>query len=537
MPSIEKKDRNAITFKIITSGIRLSAIKTMDSLSKIKNLLKKDQRGLNIREISEKLTLNRNSVAKLLDILTAKEEVEFRIHGRSKIYYLAKPHDYRKWFELVSRTVEELNNFSPDGDIHAFIAGKLKHLAPENTIIFINSFDQDTSILTLKVVEGLGPRQPDIEAILGRPLNGFAFSVPDRLLPEMLTGECNEIPGGLTDLTFGGLPYETCKKIEAMPFFGKIYSAGISWKEKLNGAVTFILPQGAELENHALITFFVRQVAGFLSRRDAEAALKESDQFTREIIHNAKEGIVVYDRNFNYLIWNPFMESITGIPASEARGKNALELFSHLREQKVEILMQRALKGETVRSPDTPYYIQKTRKSGWVSGIYSPHLNGQGEIIGVIAIIRDITERKRAEETLKENESYLKSILHSSPVLQFVLDKNHRVVSWNRAVEEYSGIRESEILGTMDQWKGFYDTKQPVLADLILDKADMSVFKKSSLVEGAYEFTEYFPKMRTHGVWLHFTAAPIRDNKGTIIGAVETLEDITERYQGEKEIK
>ena len=91
---------------------------------------------------------------------------------------------------------------------------------------------------------------------------------------------------------------------------------------------------------------------------------------------------------------------------------------------------------------------------------------------------------------------------------KFVLDKNHRVVSWNRAVEEYSGIRESEILGTTDQWKGFYDTKQPVLADLILDKADMSAFKKSSLVEGAYEFTEYFPKMRTHGVWLHFTGAP-----------------------------
>ena len=182
MPSIEKKDRNAITSKIITLGIRLSAIKNMDSLSKIKNLLKKDQRGLNIREISEKLTLNRNSVAKLLDILTAKEEVEFRIHGRSKIYYLAKPHDYRKWFELVSRTVEELNNFPPDGDIHAFIAGKLKHLAPENTIIFINSFDPDTRILSLKVVEGLGPRQPDIETILCRPLNGFAFSVPDRLL-------------------------------------------------------------------------------------------------------------------------------------------------------------------------------------------------------------------------------------------------------------------------------------------------------------------------------------------------------------------
>ena len=145
----------------------------MDNVAKIKNLLKKDQRGLNIREISEKLHINRNSVARLLDILTAKEEVEIRIHGRSKIYYLAKPQDYRKWFELLSRTVEELNNFPPEGDIYAFIAGTLEHIAPEDTIILVNSFDLDTRTITVNTVQGLGQRQPDIEALLCRPLNGL----------------------------------------------------------------------------------------------------------------------------------------------------------------------------------------------------------------------------------------------------------------------------------------------------------------------------------------------------------------------------
>ena len=538
MPCIEKNQiRNVIKFGIDYLRYSVESDDIMSNLSKIKNLLKKDQRGLNIRQISEELNINRNSVAKLLDILTAKEEVEIRVHGRSKIYYLAKPQDYRKWFELLSRTVEELNNFPRDGDIYAFMAGKLKNIAPEDTIIFINSFDQETMTLTVNAVEGLGAQQPHIETILCRPLNGFAFFVPDRVLPEMITGECNEIPGGLTDLTFGGLPYETCKKIEAMPFFGKVYSAGISWKGRLTGAATFILPKGAGLENHDLITFFIRQVAGFLSRRDAEVALKESEQFTKEIIHHTKEGIVVYDRNFNYLVWNPFMECLTGFSESETRGKNAFELFPHLMEQKMDILLQRALEGETVRSTDTPYHVPQTKKSGWVSGTYSPHFNGQGEIIGIIGNIRDITERKRAEEALRENESYLKSILHSSPVLQFVLDKNHQVVSWNRAIEKYSGIPEADVRGTSDQWKAFYDTERPVLADLIIDGADLRKFKKSSCVEGAYECTEFFPKMRTHGVWLHFTAAPIRDDTGTVIGAVETLEDITDRLRAEEDVK
>jgi len=430
----------------------------MDNLSKIKNQLKKDQRGLNIREISEKLAINRNSVAKLLDVLTAKEEVEFRIHGRSKIYYLAKPQDYRKWFELVSRTVEELNNFPPDGDLYALIAGTLKHIAPEDTIIFVNSFDPDTKTITCNAVEGIGLRQPDIEAILCRPLNGLAFSVPDRMLPEMLTGECNEIPGGLTDLTFGGLPYEICKKIEAMPFFGKVYSAGISWKGRLNGAVTFILPQGAELANHDLITFFIRQVAGFLSRRDAEAALKESEQFTREIIHNAKEGIVVYDRNFDYVVWNPFMESLTGISASEALGKNGLYLFPHLREQKVDMLLQRALAGETIRSSDIPYHILPTKKSGWVSGIYSPHFNGKGEIVGVIGNIRDITERKRAEDALKENEIRYRTIFENTGTAMLIIEEDFTVGFANNEFFRLTGYSQDDI-DSRKSWTEFVHTE------------------------------------------------------------------------------
>ena len=243
----------------------------------------------------------------------------------------------------------------------------------------------------------------------------------------MLTGECNEIPGGLTDLTFGGLPYQTCKKIEAMPFFGKVYSAGISWKGRLNGAATFILPRGAELENHDLITFFIRQVAGFLSRRDTEMALKESEQFTREIIDNTKEGIVVYDRNFNYLVWNPFMESLTGFSALAVLGKNAFELFPHLREQKVDILLQRALAGETVRSLDIPYHVQKTQKSGYISGIYSPHFNSRGEIIGVIAIIRDISERKRAEDALKESEIRYRTIFENTGTAMVIIEEDTTV--------------------------------------------------------------------------------------------------------------
>ncbi len=419
----------------------------MDDLSKLKDLLEKDPAGMHIRAISEKLNQNRNSVAKLLDILTAKGEVGIRVHGRSKVYTLTKPQDYKKWFELLSQTVEELNNFPSDGDIYKFIAGILKHLTPENTIIFFNSYDQNTRTIILNTIEGLGSRQPEIEAVLRRPLHGLVFSVPDQILPELLAGECNEIPGGVTDLTFGGLPYEICKKIEAMPFFGKVYGIGVSWKGRLNGVITFILPKGDVLENRDLITFFTRQVAGFLSRRDAETELKETEQFIREIIHNAKEGIVVYDRNFNYLVWNPFMESVTGISASETIGKNAYELFPHLREHGVDRILERVLTGETIRSPDLPYHIPQTRKSGWVSGIYSPHVNGQGKIIGIIGNIRDITERKKVEEEVRQTRHNYETFFNTIDEFIFVLDEQARILHTNDAVIRRLGYPREQLLG------------------------------------------------------------------------------------------
>ena len=61
-----------------------------NEISKIKEFLKKDPRGMNIQQISEGLKINRNSVSKYLDILTAQEEVAVRTFGRSKVYYLSQ---------------------------------------------------------------------------------------------------------------------------------------------------------------------------------------------------------------------------------------------------------------------------------------------------------------------------------------------------------------------------------------------------------------------------------------------------------------
>lgn len=139
-----------------------------------------------------------------------------------------------------------------------------------------------------------------------------------------------------------------------------------------------------------------------IGRDQTEEALRDANQFNFEIVSQAGEGIIVYDRNLRYKVWNRFMERLTGALAEDVLGRNAFDLFPHLHERGVDQLLKRALNGETVTSPDIQFYCTFTDKKGWVAGTYAPHRNARGEIIGVIATLQDITERKRSEEALQE---------------------------------------------------------------------------------------------------------------------------------------
>jgi PAS domain S-box-containing protein len=101
-------------------------------------------------------------------------------------------------------------------------------------------------------------------------------------------------------------------------------------------------------------------------------------------------------------------------------------------------------------------------------------------------------------------------------------------------LEELSKIRAEEVIGTSQQWRAFYSQQRPCLADLLLEGAITDIpqwygkkYIESPLIEDAYEATDFFPELGTDGRWLRFTAALLRDPQGHVLGAVETLEDIT----------
>ena len=149
--------------------------------------------------------------------------------------------------------------------------------------------------------------------------------------------------------------------------------------------------------------------------------------------------------------------------------------------------------------------------------------------------IRKFSETKKMPE---KNGIELSQIVEGNPVPTFVIDKNHILTHWNKACENLTGIPAHEVIGTRKQWSAFYSSERSVMADLVVDQTkdeDIAKFyggkyKKSAVIEGAYETEDFSP---AGGKWLFSTAVPLKGIGGEITGAIETLEDITERREAD----
>jgi PAS domain S-box-containing protein len=148
------------------------------------------------------------------------------------------------------------------------------------------------------------------------------------------------------------------------------------------------------------------------------------------------------------------------------------------------------------------------------------------------------------EAELHENEGKLHAIIQGSPIPAFAIGKDHKIIHWNKALSKLSGIKAERVVGTKQQWRAFYSEARPCLADLLVDGAIDVIedwysgkYTPSELVADGYEATDFFPALGEGGKWLRFTAAAVRDAHGEMIGAFETLEDVSDRMQAQEMLR
>jgi len=155
----------------------------------------------------------------------------------------------------------------------------------------------------------------------------------------------------------------------------------------------------------------------------------------------------------------------------------------------------------------------------------------------------EIARRKRVEEELKEKDRFVESIIQVPAVAIIVINPEHKVIYWNKACEDLTGIKAENILGTKEQWKAFYDHPRPCIADIIIDNKfdEMTnlypVFTRSMLIPDGIRAEGWYPNLGGKNRYIVFDAAPIHDDHGKISAVIETLQDITERKRAEEALR
>ena len=320
---------------------------------------------------------------------------------------------------------------------------------------------------------------------------------------------------------------------------GKPHSVEIN-EEQLGGY--FIVSVSPLFNPQGEVCGSVHYAKDITKRKKAEEHLQESEKRFKTIFDNNTDGLVVADiESKKFVFGNPMIYRMLGYEEEELKSMNVMDIHPYEDLPYVMEQFEKQARGEMAVAEKLPV----KRKDGTV--FYadvntSPlTLNGKEYILGAF---RDVTEREQAKDALRDSEQKMKAIIYGSPIPQFVIDRDHRVIYWNDALAELTGISAEEMIGTKDHWRAFYAAERPCMADLLLEGAIGKITEmyrgksyKSNLVANAYEATDYFPALGKFGTWLHFTAAEIKDSRGRIIGVVETLEDVTERKLAEEAVR
>lgn len=300
-------------------------------------------------------------------------------------------------------------------------------------------------------------------------------------------------------------------------------------------------------------------------QRARERDMAKSLSVLRNAVGNISQGISMFDVNFDLVVCNRRFLELLDFPDYLGTPGTPFEAYIRYNaergeygpgdvDQQVQTRVAQALRCE-------PHVYERERPDGLVIEVVGKPLP-EG---GFISTYTDITERKQSEIALRElaatlelkvedrtealrktltelgtAQTRLAQIIDGSPIAAFVLDRDHRVTHWNSACENLTGVAANSILGTSNQWRAFYTSERPMMADLIVAgdsehevQRHYSKWRRSEIIDGALEAEDFFPNFGKTGCWLYFTAAPLRNPAGRVIGAIETLRDITEQRRAE----
>jgi PAS domain S-box-containing protein len=279
----------------------------------------------------------------------------------------------------------------------------------------------------------------------------------------------------------------------------------------------------------------------------AAEALKQSEHKYRLLADNVSDVIWTMDKDFKYTYISPSIYQLRGLTQEEAINESFETSMTEESLQKVREQIINSLNEISSKKNNNPSIldIQQKHKDGtliWVEISVRYIYDSNDERIGAVGVSRDVTKRKLAEAELKESRQQLMDIIDFLPDATFVIDNERKVIAWNKAIEEMTGVSKTEMIGKGNHAYSipFYGKRQRLLLDLIdtddneLKARYSNFYRKGDSISAEIFAPELF---EGKGAFLSNISAPLLNSNGDRLGYIESIRDITESRKAVQALK
>jgi|GEM_PF-1858261 len=291
------------------------------------------------------------------------------------------------------------------------------------------------------------------------------------------------------------------------------------------------------------LTLLMNGMWSLLQRQHSEQIQRDAERRLADIINFLPDPTFAIDLDGKVIIWNHATEQLTGVKAEDMIGKGDFEYAVPFYGSKIPMLISLVLHPELEEKHPYPFIDKKNGKlmaetrtqairpeGAVIWGMATPLYDSQGNVVGAIESVRDITDRKKSEQALKEQKELLQLVMDNIPQYIFWKDRNSVYMGCNRSYSNAIHLESpAEIVGKTD-------------FDLTEDKNEAELYRASDLrvIEMNTPLLHVVERRRmpdNRQVWLDTNKVPLHSEEGNVVGVLGVYEDITQRKMAEEELK
>jgi PAS domain S-box-containing protein len=433
-----------------------------------------------------------------------------------------------KYSAFLSQTAFELVELNSIQEIYKYTVQKLYELFEGNSIVALAEFNHNTNRWKIQQTKGVGKRTAELSKLLGFDINNMEGEISTKYYKQLSSGKVVEIDFDLPGLFNNEIPASVGNAVKKMISAEKIYCIAYEQDDQILGNITLMTNKKSKPINTNLIEAFIQQVATIVKKQKAEEQLKESESFYKVTFEEAAVGVAHVLPNGDFFKVNNKFCDITGYDAAELTQMNIIDISFPEDTEKENEYIRQVLSKKIDSYIIEKRYLHKNRHWVWVRLHSNVVRNQFGEIEFAVASISDITQRKLAEESLKESEEKFKGVFEYANAGIAVADIVGKLIGANKEFENITGYSKAELMNMTVR-----DFTHP--DDMNMENELIEKLFKSEIDN--YRIEKRYIHKNGKVIWVDVSIAAMKNEKGEISHFTGMVKDITENVKATQALK